>query len=264
MSKKNITITLSRSELLYDIKDKTHLVGRGKDDARKGYHVTATDDEHRLALIRRSMGTAFGDLRAAVSEFAPIGGTVSSNGLAPAEGDVMLTLQLPTNYNDGVTDGLTAAMHRYIINRALGEWFAVTDTTGADAWMKAAANDLLEVRRLVLTRKRPSRRTWCDCGGSGVTPTTSNIWDDGEVWDDAVLWSESESYTEWNTIPSGGGSSTDNNFTAALMTKLNGIEEGAEVNVQADWSVTDEESDAYIANKPTITVDTTTTTLEIT
>ena len=33
--------------------------------------------------------------------------------------------------------------------------------------------------------------------------------------------------------------------------KLNGIAAGAEVNVQADWSVTDTTSDAYIANKPT-------------
>lgn len=33
--------------------------------------------------------------------------------------------------------------------------------------------------------------------------------------------------------------------------KLNSIAAGAEVNVQADWSVTDTASDAYIANKPT-------------
>lgn len=36
----------------------------------------------------------------------------------------------------------------------------------------------------------------------------------------------------------------------ALKTKLDGIESGAQANVQADWSVTDTESDAYIRNKP--------------
>ena len=45
---------------------------------------------------------------------------------------------------------------------------------------------------------------------------------------------------------------TDNNFTTAEKTKLNGIESGAEVNVQADWNESDVTSDAYIANKPTI------------
>jgi len=34
--------------------------------------------------------------------------------------------------------------------------------------------------------------------------------------------------------------------------KLNGIAAGAEINVQADWNVTDSSSDAFIKNKPTI------------
>ena len=43
---------------------------------------------------------------------------------------------------------------------------------------------------------------------------------------------------------------TDENFTSAEKTKLAGIEAGAEVNVQADWTEADSSSDAYIANKP--------------
>lgn len=45
---------------------------------------------------------------------------------------------------------------------------------------------------------------------------------------------------------------TDNNFTTTLKNKLGGIESGAEVNVQADWSQTDTTADDYIKNKPTI------------
>lgn len=44
---------------------------------------------------------------------------------------------------------------------------------------------------------------------------------------------------------------TDINFTLALLNKLNGIEAGAEVNVQADWNVVNPSSDAFIKNKPT-------------
>lgn len=40
-------------------------------------------------------------------------------------------------------------------------------------------------------------------------------------------------------------------FTQALLLKLNGIQDGAEVNVQADWNVVGPESDAFIKNKPT-------------
>ena len=45
---------------------------------------------------------------------------------------------------------------------------------------------------------------------------------------------------------------TDNNFTTALKDKLDGIEAGAEVNVQADWNEADSTDDAFIKNKPTI------------
>lgn len=43
---------------------------------------------------------------------------------------------------------------------------------------------------------------------------------------------------------------TDVNFTLALLNKLNGIEAGAEVNVQADWNITAPSSDAFLKNKP--------------
>lgn len=48
---------------------------------------------------------------------------------------------------------------------------------------------------------------------------------------------------------SGKGLST-NDFTTALLNKLNAIAEGAEVNVQSDWNATS--GDAFIKNKPTL------------
>ena len=49
----------------------------------------------------------------------------------------------------------------------------------------------------------------------------------------------------------GKGLST-NDFTNELKTKLDGIAEGAEVNVQANWNESDTTSDSYIQNKPTL------------
>ena len=43
-----------------------------------------------------------------------------------------------------------------------------------------------------------------------------------------------------------------NDFTNTSKQKLSGIEEGAEVNVQANWDEQDISSDAYIQNKPDI------------
>lgn len=44
---------------------------------------------------------------------------------------------------------------------------------------------------------------------------------------------------------------TDNNYTTTEKNKLAGIANGAEVNVQSDWAVTNSSSDAFIKNKPT-------------
>ena len=46
--------------------------------------------------------------------------------------------------------------------------------------------------------------------------------------------------------------STNGLMSSSDKTKLNGINAGAEVNVQADWNETDTTSDAYINNKPSV------------
>lgn len=61
---------------------------------------------------------------------------------------------------------------------------------------------------------------------------------------------ELQNFTRFFYVQDANYVHTDNNFTAALLAKLNGIEAGAEVNVQADWDVVNPLSDAYIKNKP--------------
>lgn len=49
-----------------------------------------------------------------------------------------------------------------------------------------------------------------------------------------------------------GKTLTSNDFTDALKDKLDGIEAGAEANVQADWNEADSTADDFIKNKPVI------------
>ena len=51
-------------------------------------------------------------------------------------------------------------------------------------------------------------------------------------------------------VSGGGGGGGGEGLSPALLTKLNGIAAGAEVNVQADWNEASTTSDAYILNKP--------------
>lgn len=61
---------------------------------------------------------------------------------------------------------------------------------------------------------------------------------------------ELQNFTKFFYVQDANYTHTDNNFTAALLAKLNGIQTGAEVNVQADWNVANPLSDAFIKNKP--------------
>lgn len=47
---------------------------------------------------------------------------------------------------------------------------------------------------------------------------------------------------------------SQNNYSTTEKTKLSGIQEGAEANVQSDWNETDIESDAFILNKPDVPI----------
>lgn len=80
--------------------------------------------------------------------------------------------------------------------------------------------------------------------GSAVTPTNKivNLTIPTKLTD---LTNDGNFVTDANYVH------TDNNFTTTLKNKLNGIATGAEVNVQSDWAVTSNSSDAFIKNKPT-------------
>ena len=76
--------------------------------------------------------------------------------------------------------------------------------------------------------------------------TTPEAWNAGH-WTQVTVGTSL--YDKVDKVSGKGLSSND--FTDALKTKLDSIEQGAEVNVQADWNQTNSTADDYIQNKPT-------------
>lgn len=91
-------------------------------------------------------------------------------------------------------------------------------------------------------------------GGSSMTftataPLTGGTIGDGETLGIAQASSNTDGYLssgDWNTF------NNKVSYPAADQTKLAGIDAGAEVNVKANWAEANENSDAFIQNKPTI------------
>lgn len=94
--------------------------------------------------------------------------------------------------------------------------------------------------------------------GSTVTITTSTgqtitytLSGSGTASDYTITATPSSGSATSATIPSATSSSAGL-MTSSDKSKLDGIEAGAEVNVQADWNQTNSSADDYIKNKPTI------------
>ncbi len=72
----------------------------------------------------------------------------------------------------------------------------------------------------------------------------------GKILNDLITVLTTTMDNKVDKVPGKGLS--ENNYTNDEKSKLGNIENGAEINVQSDWDVTDTQSDAYIKNKPTI------------
>lgn len=97
-----------------------------------------------------------------------------------------------------------------------------------------------------------------------VYATTSEVADKADKVSDAVSGNLAGFDSNGNLADSGVAAAnlvhdasyvhTDNNFSNADVTKLSGIEAGAEVNVQANWSQSDSSADDFVKNKPDLSI----------
>jgi len=88
--------------------------------------------------------------------------------------------------------------------------------------------------------------------------------------DHTITLKRGDGSTDTVTVPDndttysvGDGGLTEINFTSARRDKLDGIESGAEVNVQPDWATADTDDDSYIKNKPFVAAQVQTATSDV-
>ncbi len=160
MAKKNITITLYTSELIYDVQNKTYLTGRSRADGtniEQAAYMQANDDEESANQVFRSVCNAFGLLKTKLSEYIVDAGTAADNELVTDDEELKVTLLLPSNFNAAARDGIAATMHQYIVNAAIGDWLRITDKADAPEYVALASKNLEQIREALSKRVRPTR-----------------------------------------------------------------------------------------------------------
>lgn len=160
MAKKVIAITLYMSELIYDVQNKTYLTGRSRQTGTNHEEVAnmqANDDDENANQIMRSIGNAFANLKTKLSEYINESGTSTNDKQLSSTGNLTLSLDMPPNYNNASNDTISTALHQYLVNSAIGDWFTITNKNDASDYITLAAANLEQLREAVNKRMRPTR-----------------------------------------------------------------------------------------------------------
>lgn len=160
MAKKIISITLYMSELIYDVQNKTYLTGRSRQTGTNHEEVAnmqANDDDENANQIMRSIGNAFANLKTKLSEYINESGTSTNDKLISSTDNLTVSLNMPPNYNNASNDTISTALHQYLVNSAIGDWFTITNKNDASNYITLAAANLEQLREAVNKRMRPTR-----------------------------------------------------------------------------------------------------------
>lgn len=148
-------------ELLYDIMNETYLRGRTIQDDTNYKQVAsmfASLDEENQDKILRSIKKAFSEVKTELSEYLSESGLTTDNKLISAEKDLVLVLTMPSNFNEAATAGIAEAVHDYIRNAAVSDWYLVTNKADVKDYLDLAIRSLERIRKSVSKRSRPMRR----------------------------------------------------------------------------------------------------------
>lgn len=148
------------SEIIYDVENKTFLTGRARYNGQnfeESADMRANEDPENRNQVIRSIGNAFDTLKTKVSEYLAESGTTSNNAQISDTDNLTVALQMPSNYNLATRDTISAALHQYIVNIAVAEWFNIFDKNDAGDYLNMAAANLTQLREALNKRVRPER-----------------------------------------------------------------------------------------------------------
>lgn len=161
-TKKKVTATIKVKLLLYDIENETYLRGRtiqDKENHKEVASMYASEDEENIDKILRSIKKGFAEVKTELAEYLDEDGTTTDNSRYDGTTDLVLNLTMPSNFNEAATAGVGEAIHDYLKNTAIAEWYLVTNKADAEEYVALAQKSLVSIQQAVSKRSRPKRPT---------------------------------------------------------------------------------------------------------
>lgn len=159
-AKKSVTVTIKISWLLYDIMNETSLRGhtiQNKDNHKEVAKMIASEDQENLDKILRSVKRAFAEVKSELGEYLDEDGTTTDNSNYDGSKDLVINLSMPSNFNEAATTGMGEAIHAYLANTAIADWYTVTNKADADLYYAFANKSMELMSQAVSKRSRPKR-----------------------------------------------------------------------------------------------------------
>lgn len=160
--KKSVTATIKTDWVLFDIMNETFLRGRtiqNKDNHKEVASMFASEDEENREKILRSVKRSFAEVQTELGEYLNENGTTTDNSHFDGSTDLVLNLKMPSNFNEAATTGVGEAVHAYLVNTAIADWYVVTNKADAEQYYALAAKNMELIRQTVSKRSRPTRPT---------------------------------------------------------------------------------------------------------
>lgn len=142
MAKKNITITLYLSELVYDIQNKTFLTGRSRNNGKNHEEVAdmqANDDDEDINQVLRSIQNAWANLKTKLSEWLVESGTTATNKLIDGNA---LTYYKASNISGTITWNVTTNGTDIANSKGPVSSFPTSGVNDGDVYAKVSYVDL--------------------------------------------------------------------------------------------------------------------------
>jgi histidinol phosphatase-like PHP family hydrolase len=120
-------------------------------------NMYATMDDENQDKIMRSIKRAWSDIKFVLGEYYSEDKSASDNALASANDDLVVTLAMPTNFAESATDSIAEAIHNYLSNSTIAEWYMVVNKADAPDYMTLATQAIVQLKQGINKRKRPTR-----------------------------------------------------------------------------------------------------------
>lgn len=162
-NKRAATITLYRSQILYDIEQYAHIEGlvmQVQNEHDRSMVMDATE-EGNIDRVNRVLNLAYCELVEMMFPFTKEACDEEElrNDEIVEPSVYVLSLSLPSLFSKTTVNHIAALAHEYMVCRVLSDWFNITKNVAWESWQLRLADVSSQIRTRLNARRGAIRRT---------------------------------------------------------------------------------------------------------